>query len=69
MPVEGLTVPVKVGVVTFVRLSVVLGPRSEPASRSGPEAGVEGGESKVKVMLSVPIYALEFMSTPDTVAE
>ena len=69
MPVEGLTVPVKVGVVTFVKLSVVLGPASEPASRSGPEVGVGGGESKVKVMLSVPTYALEFVSTPETVAE
>ena len=27
---------------------------SEPADRSGPDEGVDGGESRVKVMLSVP---------------
>jgi hypothetical protein len=55
VPVEGVTVPVKVGVVTLVKLSVLLGPLSEPADRSGPDEGVDGGESRVKVMLSVPI--------------
>ena len=40
--------------VTLVKLSVLLGPASELESRSGPEEGVEGGESKVKVILSVP---------------
>ena len=41
--------------VTLVRLSLLLGPASELASRSGFEEGVDGGESRVKVMLSVPI--------------
>ena len=41
--------------VTLVKLSVLLGPLSEPADRSGPVEGVDGGESRVKVMLSVPI--------------
>ena len=41
--------------VTLVRLSVLLGPLSELADRSGPVEGVDGGESRVKVILSVPI--------------
>ena len=41
--------------VTLVRLSVLLGPASELADRSGATVGVEGGDSRVKVMLSVPI--------------
>ena len=61
--------PVKVGVVTLVKLSVLLGPLSELADRSGPDEGVDGGESRVKVMLSVPMYALPLASTPETVAE
>jgi|TARA_B110000483_G_scaffold222934_1_gene280327 hypothetical protein len=69
VPVEGVTVPVKVGVVTLVRLSVLLGPLSELADRSGATVGVEGGESIVKVILSVPAYDLPFVETPVTVAE
>ena len=30
--------------VTLVKLSVLLGPLSEPADRSGPDEGVDGGE-------------------------
>ena len=47
----GLTVPVKVGVVTLVRLSELLDPASELGSKSGAEVGVDGGESMVKVIL------------------
>jgi hypothetical protein len=50
----GLTVPVKVRVVTFVRLSELLDPASELESKSGAEVGVDGLESNEKVMLSVP---------------
>ena len=40
--------------VTLVKLSVLLGPASEPADKSGATVGVGGGESRVKVILSVP---------------
>ena len=42
MPVEGVTVPVKVGVATLVKLSELLGPASEAASKSGATVGVGG---------------------------
>ena len=36
--------PLKVGVVTLVKLSVLLGPLSELADRSGATVGVGGAE-------------------------
>ena len=63
MPVEGLTVPVKVGVVTLVRLSVLLGPASELADRSDLMKVL----TVEKASKGITYIALEFIY-PETVA-